>query len=72
VFCEEPSYAGLPWKDVGSLVGVVLKAFDSRRKCGITPIAVYVISLLLCPCQPASATRANAAAVTTPRLALLS
>jgi hypothetical protein len=40
-----------------SLVGVVLNAFDSPFKRGITPIAVNMIPVLFCPNQPASVTR---------------
>src|SRR5467141_3935834 len=57
VFCEGSSNAGLPCTGVESLVGVVLTAFDSPCKRGITPIAVNMIPVLLCPNHPASATR---------------
>jgi len=38
-------------------VGVVLNAFDSPCKHGVTPIAVNMIPVLFCPNHPTSATR---------------
>jgi hypothetical protein len=58
VFCEESTNAGSSNIDAESLVGVLLNAFDSPCKRSVTPIAVNVIAVLLCPNQPTSATRA--------------